>query len=71
MAKKISFEQALDELESIVKKLEQGEISLEESLKFFEQGVSLYKYCQTELVKANKKVDELSKSLNSVMKDEE
>jgi exodeoxyribonuclease VII small subunit len=64
MAKKQNFEESLDELENIVKKLEQGDITLDQSLEFFEKGVSLYKYCQSELVKANQKVNELSKSLN-------
>lgn len=51
-----SFEQALSELESLVAKMEQGELSLEESLKSFERGVELTRYCERTLTQAEQRV---------------
>lgn len=51
------FEAALAELESIVEALEQGELSLDESLQRFERGVQLTRACQTALKNAEQKVD--------------
>ncbi len=59
MARKKSatlFEDSLKELEVIVEQLEQGDISLEESLKSFEQGVKLTRICQKSLQEAEQKV---------------
>jgi exodeoxyribonuclease VII small subunit len=53
------FERSLAELEAIVDKLEQGELSLDESLKHFERGVQLTRVCQTALKQANQKVQVL------------
>ena len=57
-----SFEKALEELESIVEKMEAGESSLDESLALFEKGVKLAKFLQGELGKAEKKVEILLKN---------
>ena len=54
------FESALSELSSIVKKLEDGNLSLEESLKLFERGVELSRYCHTRLEAAERRVEILS-----------
>ncbi len=54
--KKPDFETALEELETLVENLEQGDISLEESLKLFERGVTLTRSCQTSLKEAEQKV---------------
>lgn len=54
------FEEALSELESLVETLEQGEQSLEESLKSFERGVELTRTCQKALDEAEQKVRMLS-----------
>jgi len=51
-----SFEQSLAELENIVQNLEQGELSLEESMLLFERGLSLSKLSQEKLQKAEQKV---------------
>lgn len=51
-----NFEQALEELEELVTRLEEGDLSLEESLKEFERGVKLTRDCQTELKEAEQKV---------------
>lgn len=60
MAKK-NFEQALAALEQITHELEQGDLGLEESLKKFEEGVSLAEFCNNKLVEAQKRVDLLLK----------
>ncbi len=57
--KKLTFEQALSRLEEIVSQLESGEISLEESLKSFEEGKQLVKLCLTKLEEAEKKIQKL------------
>jgi exodeoxyribonuclease VII small subunit len=51
-----SFEDSLAELEQLVSQLEQGDISLEESLKSFERGVTLTRACQKALQEAEQKV---------------
>lgn len=53
------FEKALAELESIVERLEQGEMTLENSLKDFERGVQLARNCQTALNDAQMRVEKL------------
>ena len=59
MAKKqneINFEQSIQELEALVEKMEGGNLSLEESLKYFERGVVLTRNCQKALSEAEQKV---------------
>ncbi len=51
------FEQSLKELESLVEKMEQGDLSLEDSLSHFERGVQLSRACQTALKEAEQKVE--------------
>jgi exodeoxyribonuclease VII small subunit len=60
MTKK-SFEDALDKLEQITKDLEGGDLSLEESLKHFDEGIQLAEYCNHKLSDAQKKVEILLK----------
>jgi exodeoxyribonuclease VII small subunit len=50
------FEKALSELESLVERMEQGELSLETSLKEFERGIALARQCQQALQQAEQKV---------------
>ena len=52
----INFEKTFTELEDLVKKMEGGDLSLEESLKYFERGILLTKNCQQALNKAEQKV---------------
>lgn len=59
--KKPGFEQNIATLEQLVKQMESGKMSLEDSLKAYEDGVSLIKSCQNELEKAKQKVQILSK----------
>lgn len=58
MAKKATpaLETALDNLESLVERMESGELTLEESLKAFEEGVRLSRDCQQALQQAEQKV---------------
>ncbi len=55
-----AFEQSLDELEKLVAKMEEGEQSLDDSLKSFERGVELYRNCRTALEQAELRVKLLS-----------
>ena len=52
-----NFERSLQELESLVEKMEQGDLSLEESLSHFERGVQLSRSCQQALKEAEQKVE--------------
>ena len=54
--KKKSFEEGLAKLENITQELEEGDLSLEESLKHFERGIVLTKSCQQALSEAEQKV---------------
>ena len=54
------FEESIKELEKIVKTLEDGEPSLDESLKNCEKGITLIKVCQKELESAENKIKELT-----------
>lgn len=60
-AKKLTFEEALQELESITSKLESGELSLDESIHFYERGVELAKFCRQKLEEAERKIEILQK----------
>ena len=51
-----NFEEALEELERLVSAMEEGELSLENSMKAFENGIKLTRECQTALQKAEQKV---------------
>ena len=53
---KFNFEDALENLEGLVEAMEEGELSLEDSLKAFEQGIKLTRECQAALEKAEQKV---------------
>ena len=54
------FESAVGELETVVKTLEAGEISLEQSLQLFERGVQLSRFCHGRLEDAERRVEILS-----------
>ena len=55
----LRFEAALSELESLVDRMERGELSLEESVACFERGMRLHRHCQRALESANQKVQVL------------
>ena len=54
------FEAALTELDTIVKKLEDGDIPLEQSLQLFERGVQLSRFCHARLEEAEKRIEILN-----------
>ena len=56
MKKNINFEEAMISLEDIVKKLESGTLSLDDSLKAFEEGIALVKICNGKLDAAEQRV---------------
>ena len=58
----IDFEKSLAELEKLVETMEKGELTLEESLKQFERGVSLTRACQQALADAEQKVKILTRN---------
>lgn len=62
--KDIKFEDALNKLEDIVGKLETGDISLDDSLKVFEEGNTLVKMCMKKLSQAEQKIKSVSDDLN-------
>ncbi|MAW38058.1 MAG: exodeoxyribonuclease VII small subunit [Pseudohongiellaceae bacterium] len=57
--KEFNFEKALENLEELVSSMENGELSLEDSLKAFERGIKLTRECQTALKDAEQKVQVL------------
>lgn len=57
--KELSFEDALKKLEQTVMKMEQGDLNLDENIKYFEEGNKLVKLCTEQLNKAEKKVEVL------------
>lgn len=60
----VNFEDALKRLETIVEQLESGQLSLEESLDIFEEGVKLAVSCQQELRRVDGRVKRLVKRIN-------
>jgi exodeoxyribonuclease VII small subunit len=54
------FEAAIAELESIVKKLEEGDLALEQSLALYERGVQLSRFCHQRLEDAERRIEILS-----------
>ena len=58
--KKLSFERALEELETIVKRLEDGKVPLEESVAIYERGESLKRRCEELLRQAEARVDQIT-----------
>lgn len=59
--KELKFEDGLKRLEEIVAKLESGNLSLDDSLKLFEEGVKLVRFCNERLAEAQQKVELLTK----------
>ena len=57
MEKDLNFEQAIEELETIAKELESGELNLDDSIKKFEDGMKLSKKCTEYLEEAEKRIN--------------
>jgi exodeoxyribonuclease VII small subunit len=60
MSKTTPFEKSMSELEKIAEQLEKGDLSLEDSLKQFEKGITLAKKCEQVLSQAEQKIQTLS-----------
>ena len=58
--KKLTFERAIEELETIVKRLEEGKVPLEESVAIYERGESLKRRCEELLRQAEARVDKIT-----------
>lgn len=65
MTKTLNFEKSVAELEEIVRQLEKGELTLDDSLKQFEKGITLARKCQDVLTQAEQKIEFLSVSKKS------
>lgn len=65
-----SFEESLKQLETIIGKLEQGDLPLEESVRLFEEGIRLSNACKADLEAAEGKVQILLKQKDGSMKTE-
>lgn len=63
---KLSFEQALKELEDLTRKLEAGDVPLEASIKFFERGAALKAHCENMLKAAQMRVDQIVETQNGI-----
>lgn len=57
---KLSFEEAIKELGSIVSSIEQGQISLQDSLRQYEKGMAMIKHCRSILTEAEKRIEKIS-----------
>lgn len=68
--KAMDFEQQLASLEDLVESLESGDLSLEESLKSFEQGIKVARDCQAALKSAEQKVEVLMRQGDSLVSED-
>jgi len=64
MTDKFNFNKGLSQLEEIINKMESGELSLEDSLKYFEEGVKIHRLCHTALTDAEQRISVLSEGDN-------
>ena len=63
MSSKIDFEKTMEELEKIVEKMENGDMTLDESIKWFQKGMELSRLC-------SKRLDEVEKKITILLEDE-
>jgi len=66
-----SFEQALEALENRVRKLEGGDMPLEEALSLFEEGIELTRECHEKLDAADQKIVELTRGMDKEIQESE
>ena len=66
MTDKFNFNKGLLQLEEIINKMESGELSLEDSLKYFEEGVKIHRQCHTALTDAEQRISVLSENDNFI-----
>ncbi|MFA3782996.1 exodeoxyribonuclease VII small subunit [Melioribacteraceae bacterium 4301-Me] len=69
--KENSFENSIKRLEEISNALENEDISLDESIKLYEEGIKLAKYCYETLRQAELKITELKKEINNTLNQQE
>ena len=65
--RKLSFEQALKELETLTARIEQGQIGLEESITKYEEGMSLVKQCRDMLTKAEQRIERIQQRADGTL----
>lgn len=68
--KEMSFEEALAELETIVRQLEKGDVELEKSIEIYERGAELKKHCEARLKSAELKVEQIVQGSDGAPKTE-
>ena len=61
----MSFEEALNALEEIVRQLENGKVKLDEAVDFYERGMLLRRHCEKKLSAARSKIDQITASFNA------
>ena len=66
----LSFEKALEELETIVQKLEAGDVDLDQSIEIYERGTHLKAHCEAKLAAAQQKIEKISVSADGAAKAE-
>ena len=66
-----TFERSLEELETIVNRIESGDLPLEESLELFERGVKLSRKCRERLANAERRIEVLTKDADGALTTEE
>ena len=65
----MTYEEAEQELQAIVERLERGEAGLDEALKLWERGEELYRFCAGQLEAAEGKIEELAKRVDATRPD--
>lgn len=63
---KLGFEEAMRELEDIVRRLESGQVKLDDAVKAYERGAALRRHCESKLADAKMKVEKITGSGKSV-----
>ena len=66
-----TFEENLEEMERIIASMERGELTLEDSVKGYQQGMQLYHVCQKKLLSAEKMLKVIEKDSNGVLKEKD
>lgn len=67
---KMSFEEALDELETIVRELESGKTKLDTAIEAYERGAALKAHCDAKLREAQAKIDRISREADGTLSSE-